>query len=229
MYRYLFNKRIKHTYHKLILEDFERYGFSYFQDEANASEWGRYAFKDWLAKLKKENENQFFIQNERYLKSSLQAIKWYCGYRYENVNNLLRFNLNNGLENISLEIISYLDQEFNFVKLQEGIVVIRWICKNAFLQNYGIVNPGEEITDKAFLSTSLLLNYKDELEYGVRDIEKYVLLIIKIPPGKSCLYVEPISERSNEQEVLIPRNSILRIEKSYTVLFRKAIFLCSVA
>jgi hypothetical protein len=59
---------------------------------------------------------------------------------------------------------------------------------------------------KGFLSTSL-----DEFSSKMFTFNSCCVFKIIIPPGTKCLFIESISDFNLEQEVLLPRNSIISI------------------
>jgi hypothetical protein len=218
--------RIRSILKHLIVRRF-REGNLYFENAEDAMKWGNNAFRLWLYQMNEYRGHEFLIKSEKHLKTPYQAIKWYCGRAYERVNEYLRFGKIDGLENISLEIISYLDEQFKLFPIPNGIIVVRWIRRRLFTNVYAEVKKGSEIIDKGYMSTSLHLFYDSGLEHGSLDVENYVLLVIKVPPYNQALFVCPISETYKEQEILLPRNTRLKVEDIYKIGFERKVFLCT--
>lgn len=69
---------------------------------------------------------------------------------------------------------------------------------------------GTVISDPAFVSTSRD-KHQAESFLGVIGTERNVLMEIKVPNGAKGAYMAPISEIRSEEEVLLPRNTLLRV------------------
>lgn len=231
LYVKFFKQKISRIVYRLIEEDFKLAGYMYFLSVRDAQEWGYKRYGHWVEKLREEERQYYrsFSTNEdKLLRSNQLALQYYCGYRHEEVNNLLRFEEKDALEKLCLEIITRIDSEFQTVKVDENIIVVRWMCEKKFVKIFGSCTVGSEIIDSGFMSTSLHLNYNSGYEHGERKIEHETLLIIKIPSGHPCLYVGQISGRDHEQEVLLPRGTELIVERIFKFFFQRKIFLCSV-
>jgi hypothetical protein len=65
------------------------------------------------------------------------------------------------------------------------------------------------------MSTSLHINFEGEFEWRSfhGGSEGLCYMYIKINKGKRGLYLNKISGRDNEQELLLPRNSSLKIDR----------------
>ena len=183
-----------------------------------------------LYKLEEQHSKNYLsnLLSDNPLPSSFMAIKYYCGYRYREVNQLLRFGrTNEGLARLSELIISYLDREFKNCTASDNIVVVRWVDKKKFIQANTNLSNGTKIFDLAYISTSLHLGYCSDLENQPRNINNELLLIIKIPKGSSCLYLNHVSGREFEQEILLDRGSTLIVNEVFKVMFSTSVILCS--
>lgn len=118
--------------------------------------------------------------------------------------------------------IEIMDREFekDIATLTDNIVVYRVTDKRLFFEraNVNRINTGDVIYMSGFLSSSLvksLLIENDEYK------DKYDLCIkFYVPKGCRCLFLEYISHRFHEQEMLFARNQkikILDIEKGKKV------------
>lgn len=79
---------------------------------------------------------------------------------------------------------------------------------------------GTKICDKGYMGVGLVAPSLEE-EYGTYD----TMLKIMIPQGAKGLYVDLISCRSSEQEIILARDSVLKVLLRYRCK-GKRIFVC---
>ena len=79
---------------------------------------------------------------------------------------------------------------------------------------------GDVLVDKAFLSTSLNINYRLNYQSEEEKLNNEALCIIKVPKGTNGVYIQNALEgkRKDEYEILFNRETQLEIE------YKKRIF-----
>lgn len=168
-----------------------------------------------ILKRTKGLEYAEMIKNDSVINNTVQL---YTGGNYGlAVNELCRFNYTNfGFEIETLNtMIKVLDNEISKYKIQENIVGYRVLNYEHLMRTQGNakLKIGDNIVDNGFMGVGLV---KDTLlkEFSGRDI----LLKIYIPAGVNGIYLDLVSNRENEQEVLLERGIKLKIisnKKSY--------------
>jgi hypothetical protein len=96
-------------------------------------------------------------------------------------------------------------------RLKSPLIVFRGInTENVFdtKRNRHIPLLGYKGKHKGFMSTSLSRSVSKGFGYN-----KCCMFIILIKEGTKVLYLENISDKPDEQEILLPRNSVLSIVK----------------
>lgn len=152
--------------------------------------------------------------------------KWYSGNYFRNINALLRgtYKFKN-FEDVNKKV-KILENEINKFQLEENVIVIRRIS-NKFLESHLLNNKklseGVVLYDKAFLSTSLYLYYRNGMEGGYSPLKNESIIIIKVPKNTNAVYLEPISER-NEFELLLQKELRMIVEKKIKILSNYIIF-----
>ncbi|WP_430981151.1 ADP-ribosyltransferase [Sphingobacterium faecium] len=106
-----------------------------------------------LIEQEKEN-NQIYSRNNT---TTHTALSYYAGDYSRLVNGYLRYPTHNDNRDLVQDHISILNGEFEKNILHENIVVVRKI-RNHFIPK--TIKIGSILTDRAFLSTSLDLNYR---------------------------------------------------------------------
>lgn len=94
--------------------------------------------------------------------------------------------------------------------INKDVYVYRFIDEN-YLKT---LKKGETITEKGFLSTSRNLFYKNN--FNNNDSFGWILMKIKIPKKFKYLCIETHSQFPNEQELLLPPNTKLRLNNIYS-------------
>jgi hypothetical protein len=190
------------------------------------------------------NEQEIFLwleQNKNIVFSNMddkqiEAVQWYAGYWAEKINTWLRtgvvINCNDqdwGVKKVQ-QIILHLENLMQRTKLKENIITVRWIhinnFYNCFKDNFCNLKVGKTYIDNGFLSTSLLLSYCGAYDSGIRDLCKYILLIIKVPSNTIGFY-NNVADR-DEFEFIIEKEQQILIEKIYHFLFKPFIVVCRI-
>ncbi len=102
--------------------------------------------------------------------------------------------------------IKHLDEAIAGAKLKADTVLYRGIPAEAAKAMFpgGIVQTGQEVTDKGFSSTSLSKQVASNFSRGV-------ILHINAPKGAPALDVRHLSLHPGEEEVVLPRDAKLRV------------------
>ena len=115
-----------------------------------------------------------------------------------------------------------IDLQISSKFIKDNIVAIRWVRDK---QKH---NVNDLIYDNAFKSTSLNLSYRPKTDTELDLTNKSTFLIIRVPKGSNALYLNVLSNRDSEQELLLPRTAHLKVEKKFTTIFNNSILLCSI-
>jgi hypothetical protein len=213
-----------------IKSELEKGDLVFFKKAEEADEWGKAQFSSWAKRLKAEayeidcNDHDVATR----MNTPHRAINYYCGIYHEHVNKFLRYNTysKKEIEKTVNEIIPFLDQEIKANCISRSILVVRWIDKKSFLENYGSPDKLDVIIDKAYMSTSLHLEFNKQLHNHDkhRDINHNYVFYIKVPAGYNCIFTEEIGDK-REQEMLLRRNTKIRIINTVS---EDSAFFCSV-
>lgn len=146
---------------------------------------------------------------ENLTKQERAEVRYYTGEGYAHVNSTLRQGEGGMLDRLHL-----LDSALAKSVIGKDVTVYRGVDSRRFTELLAALRPGEEITDKAFLSTSG--NFLSAAMYGGVGSPT---MEIRVPSGSNVLYAENISANAGigEEEHLLPRNSTLRYVGSRTV------------
>ncbi|MGE8526081.1 ADP-ribosyltransferase [Chryseobacterium rhizosphaerae] len=214
----IFEKFINFSLQKQISKDFIPNNYNYFLSPNSINNWGK-AHSDYLEFNQKEYNN-----------AGIEHLQYYAGWVYYNINLFLR----SGKDKLDqtddvgyiTKRISGIYNEMQKFSLDENIVVVRRVS-NAFLRNYLLrgkrLKKGITICDGAFLSTSIDLSYRKNLNSKYEPLNNETLIFIKIPKGCNGIYIESISKRE-EYELLLPTNLNLVVEKQYKFFNNHLIF-----
>ena len=113
------------------------------------------------------------------------------------MNNALRLEYT--LDEIKVKMVKALDETLSYTKLDNSIVVYRIVD----LDDYPEPSKGTDITDKAYLSTSV------DISYLLENLENYEdPLIIKINIPSNTNYIK--FPNDFESELVFPRGSTLK-------------------
>ncbi|MGR5965258.1 ADP-ribosyltransferase [Bacillus cereus] len=191
-------------------------------NKGSAEKWGEDNYKKWLAEISAEETT---------------AIKYYTGEGYDKINAYLRMNegkrptfpFENGEKKVvRLDAIGKIDAALEKAAIPEAIIVYKrvseWIFNHdssALRKNTeNVLNTkikdeiiakyqGKTFEEKGFMSTSL--SQDPSREYGP---ERYnILLKIHIPKGTHAAYIESISRKKEQLELLIKRGYTFKYEK----------------
>lgn len=212
--------------------------FKEFSSVEEAIEFGTKYFYDWLKEFQVKGEfrhlyelndtdNMYLMIKMKYGQEYADKIKdkcliyrdfsYYCGGTYGlAINELCRYGYTNYTYNVDTlrSMIERMDSEINKHEIKENIVVYRTFSYTHLLeaQERKKIIKGDIIIDQGFMGCGLV---KETL---LKEHEYDTVMKIFIPAGYHALYLDFISSRRNEQEVLFKRGARLK------VLFNKKSF-----
>lgn len=197
--------------------------FRFFVRSNEAEVWGNTHFGKRLKELQyDDNEYKRHLSTFESHPTTLDAIAIYTGDPNMQLNKYLRNDCYPPTSRYD-SLIFLLENELALNLCPENMIVARWIDKRTFNLNYPNIGINSLLQDKGFMSTSTFLNYNSRTDYGARNLKYNHLLIIKINKGQNCLFTGNIFGRGHEQEIILPTNTTIRIEK----ILYDSIFLCS--
>lgn len=102
------------------------------------------------------------------------------------------------------ETVANLDKAFEVMpRVPEDIKVARFVSKDVA----DMLNSGTTFKDDGFISTTI----NPKLEFESYDGQSDWMIHINVPKGSKGIYVKDKSTRKNENELLLPRGSQLRV------------------
>lgn len=183
----------------------DQYGIKRFAKLHDIEKWG-------------SADSMYFTENDKLIKSckansntvkEMKVIRGYLGNQSKHINGYLRGSNN---EHFWLNDIQILDQLLDQFKLRDNVLVIRRIP----LKYFDLYRKKGTVVEKGYISTSLNLNYNFDYNGNEYPIDNEVLLYIIVPKGTVASYVDyavPENQRRGEYELLIKKNSTIRILK----------------
>ena len=168
--------------------------YSNYKEFKNINEsvaWGKIHFGNWLKDYQLEGQKRYGLDEDvRYV-----AFSYYCGNFFRAINEYLRFD--HPISEKGKYYISLIRRELNKFYINENIITYRILSEKALrAMSNGKIKKGTELIEKGFLSTGLV--YEE-----IKSIHKdnYVLQIL-VNSGTHGIYLDFISNRQNEQELL---------------------------
>lgn len=196
-------------------------GYRLFEGREEARNFGSKTYGEWSGKLictykKKEIDNEL---------NPYKVLRYYFGNLYVSLNPYLRFGRHRSIANRLDEMIENLDIAFEDVpELNENIITFRCVrLHGEFMYYYQSLQEGDIINDKAYMSTSLILDIATS--YGWSFSDDNALLVIKIPKGEKCIFIDEVN-RYLEYEMLINKNRSLKVEKILVKNDKQVVVLC---
>lgn len=144
---------------------------------------------------------------KRLTSDEIDGVKAYTGYHYEEMNEYLR-GISSSISNMDKEAIKNATKALEKGKLPKDVIVRRGSGYN-MLDELGIDLKdktkiiGSIVTDHGFTSTSPDTSggFSGRIEY-----------VIKVPKGSEAAFVDKMSRHKGEEELLINRGALYRIE-----------------
>lgn len=149
----------------------------------------------------------------RITKAQVEALTDYKGEEYFDINHYLRGKDVENIEDLknTKRLIKHMDDAFSkATPLPDDIYVYRGMNSER-MEKLAKKMIGKSIDDKAFTSTTLSRDAADKFLGGGSG---RVMMKIKVPKGKSGIYIENIAKfgDQNEYEFLLPRNAKFSID-----------------
>lgn len=200
-------------------------GYKLFIDEKEVCKFSEKLYGNWSQNLIDRYDTNSDDELNPY-----RALMLYSGSGYKGINEYLRYGIedyNDMVEHYN-HIIENIDISFsNVPRINENIIVFRRIglCKEGRKDYFYSLKEEDKIKDKAYMSTSLILDIAVNIHEEEVD-SSYALLIIKIPKGENCIFINTLDEYP-ECEVLISRNKVLKLEKILVKNDKQIVLLCT--
>ncbi|MDF2517456.1 MAG: hypothetical protein K0R59_2752 [Sphingobacterium sp.] len=213
----LTEKRVSYLLGKKIKEDYQPNKYKYFNNFSEIISWGK-AFNTYYDEVSREYYNNLISAKK--INTSQDALGFYAGYVARIINNHLRYHETFDPEfpfNKEIDIIS---REINKNAIEDNVVVLRLIYSGFLSKN---LKKGMILKDKAFLSTTLNLNHRKNMQGNDLRLSNIGLIFIKVPKGTKALYLEPTSKK-DEFEILLPQKTELLIEAIHKIFNNRVLF-----
>ena len=156
-------------------------------------------------KMSKEYSEEY---EKKLTLEEIEAIWKYRGESYIKMNGFLR----GSLEKASRRVKTYvknLQKAIEKVKIKENILVARGTAVSAIGEDWDAVRINDIITDKGFLSTSLIR--ETAIKFVNKNRKRGILMYIKIPKGTNGIIVDVAVEENYESELLLAPGTKIRI------------------
>ncbi|GIZ15805.1 ADP-ribosyltransferase [Capnocytophaga catalasegens] len=180
-------------------------------------EWGK-SHSDYFKESREIKSRGWTTdENDKNRINELESIEIYCGYGSEYVNDCLRKNKSIDIS-IYKNIPFYLKNLINKFEIEDDIIVVKRIPSLVLKkENY---REGNLYKDKAFLSTSLNINYRLNYQSEEKKLNNNALCIIKVPKGTNGVYIHKALGGGGRDEYEVLFNT----ETSFIVEKRRKIF-----
>jgi hypothetical protein len=206
---------------RLIKKDFDPNRYRYFKNELGIKDWGITDSKYFQKKIHAKN-NLMASESDLF---ELKAFDFYSGNVARQINNVLRRKISiSGLEYLNEHIYQLENTLYKF-KVRENIVTIRRMSC-LFIDNR--FDKGKKIVEKCFLSTSLNLSSRVDIDGDKTLLNNEALLIIKIPEGVHAAYIEEAIDENRqrkEYELLLQKDLTLHVELNLKIFSNRIILL----
>jgi len=195
--------------------------YRYFLNENEINSWAIDDNKYFQEKL----SSLFEYGNSDEEFSELRTFDLYCGTIGQDINNLLRGEVYNLKIEYLREFICELESSLNKFKVSENVISIRRMPSKFIDSRY---RKGNTFIERGFLSTSMNLSYREDINAGSTLLENEALLLIKISKGTCAAYIEeaiPEHRQRKEYELLLQKDLAFYIEKNIKILSNRVIIL----
>ncbi|PFK06903.1 ADP-ribosyltransferase [Bacillus cereus] len=176
------------------------------EDRERAHEWGTVSYGTWLRGLTLTEH---------------RAIDQYSGGDYRIINNYLRFHEGNlGADSVLDPKIQQIDKALKRAKTLDTITVYRRVGETAFGLEANSLRVGSRIDPekaRAFAETFINKTRKEHAYMSTSLVKQPVnvfpiLLHITVPKGAHGAYIESISQKPEEMELLLARGYTYQID-----------------
>ncbi|MCB2297943.1 ADP-ribosyltransferase [Clostridium tagluense] len=209
------NTEFKEFKEFMFLEEAVDFGAKYFGDwlkefQAKGKLSRVYELSDFEYGMIKEEKGQEHAERIKYECLIYKDFSYYCGGNYGlAINELCRYGYSSYLfKTETLEsMIQTMDSEINKYEVKENIVAYRTFSYSDLLrsQEKEKINRGDIIVEQGFMGVGLV---KEKL----LEEHKYdTIMKVFVPVGCHAIYLDLISRRVNEQELLFKRGTKLKV------------------
>jgi hypothetical protein len=211
IFEYVYSQILK----KQIEEVFIPENYTFFLKKQDIKNWGKQHSDHFEKRLEKQQIFPFYENKDR----ELDEISYYTrGYSHIKLNNYLRGQPVFTNENYMQKKIELIESCLSKFYINENIVAIRRI-EAKYTRKY---KKGNKIKFPEFLSTTINLSNRKRNESKNELFNKEALILLKIPSGSNCAYVETVSQLE-EYELLFQRGTTILIERNITVFQNRII------
>jgi len=205
------------------LDDARNFGMKFFSGwlkefQAKGKYRGIYNLSDFEYRAIKEERGEEYAEQIKRECLIYEAFSYYCGGNYGlAINELYRYGHSSyQFKKEKLEsLIQIIDNEINKYEIKENIVAYRTFCYKDLLrvQKTKRINIGDIITDQGLMGVGLV---KEKLleEHNYDTIMK-----VYVPVGAHAIYLDLISNRLNEQELLFKKGTSLKVLSNKKSIF----------
>lgn len=200
-------------------------GYRLFEGREEARNFGSKTYGEWSSKLVYTCIKKEMLYGKDNELNPYKALKNYSGNVFGPLNAYLRFDSYGSIANRLDDMIENLDISFEDVpELNENIITFRRVrLHGEFMDYYQSLQEGDIINDKGYMSTSLILDIATS--HGGSFSDDNALLVIKIPKGEKCIFIDEVDIYS-EYEMLINKNRSLKVEKILVKNDEQVVVLC---
>lgn len=198
----------------------EKYYSTWLQDfQLEGKHRHTYELSDLNYEVIKESKGKEYADRFRHEVSVYKAFSYYCGGNYGlAINELCRKGYTDiGFNTHTLKsMIQIMESEINKFVIKENIIGYRTLCYKdlLFAQRKSNLRKGDIIIDQGFMGVGLV---KETL---LQEHDMDTLMKVFIPTGSHAIYLDLISNRPNEQELLLKKNTKLKILSIKKLFFR---------
>lgn len=187
-----------------------------FQSEGKFNSVYELSYSSYL--MVKQYKCQEYAEEIKYKCLIYKYFSYYCGGNFGlAINELCRYGYSSyGFKIETLKsMIQIMDREINKYRIKENIVAYRTISYSDLLrvQQKKKINKGDIIIDQGFMGVGLV---KENL---LKEHEYDTIMKIFVPIGCNAIYLDLISCRPNEQELLFKRGTRLEVLSNKKALF----------
>lgn len=190
--------------------------YTEFETKEECRRWGIEHYGEWSKVYNQANQvwdnlwgkHHGITEFDLWLAEFYQAIKFYCGYGYKEINNFMRKNENKQLQLCGMMAAIIQMNICSTPLIKENIVTYRLVSDD-FIEQIKTNQKNKEPTiDKGFLSTSFLKEYiiKDELDYGHH---KNMLKLYLNSFAYGIYIPSVVMNREDEQEMLFDSDAYI--------------------
>lgn len=182
-----------------------------FKDDKEIQEWGEYHYRKWSKEYKRVMKESKKSVDDPIFTSIIEC---YLGELYRQINEYLRFDKDK--ENMFRYLSSFLKVVVNTApRIPEDIVVYRLVPNKVIEKLIENNKKGEPLTEKGFMSTSLLKEFLMQDENPAVYASFTNLLKIYIPKNTRGIFADIVTDRSEKEMLIYPDGHLRMIAYPY--------------